>query len=281
MLDPVEPTIPEPVLTEDEEYLKAVVDVYGMPDEGLAGLSPRGKARIIAAMNVGPQYPTRWAAIVDLLSPRQQAKVLECVSASISRGVLPVDYLTSQLEEKAIIWDPIGREYAEEIALFGVIGGEAFAATHFRERFRSYFQVSSYGRPVLDFSKKSKVNPRGREISPDDWVVLEAIELRFAKQMYELIEQGPLLEAYFDARAKKWADLDYIALPFEASNLLSNCISNRTIRSLHGVSIRDGWTVSVQISPGDYLPYDAALEEVRALAQLRDDEISEYIRLIP
>lgn len=272
------PAPPTPVLSADDAYLAAIVEVYGMPTEGLAGLSKRGMGKTIAFLNMAPLYPTRLAAISDRLSGMQRNKLLECVSGMLSRGALPADYLSAPLADKAVLWEPIGREYAEEIVMFGTLGGPQVARQHFRERFLTYFHVERFETPVLDFERQSRWNPVPKAISSVAKADLVEIELRYAKAINSLVSEGGLLDHYFDARALKWANQDFVALPFNATEVLGACVSAQTIRSLNGVAASMGWTVGAEILPGDYPPFDHALEGVRAVVQLRNDELTEYVR---
>ena len=270
------PALPDP----GEAFLNRVIEQLGVPDR-LPNYSPHGQGRWWALKNRGPLYPNRMAAIAERLNGNQRAQLLECVSALMADGSLPGDYLMAPLEEEALIWDPVGRETAERLALYGFGRDEASAKSHFRSRFLEHWHVSQGLQPVLDFERRSKWNPLAKSVSGEALTALREIERGTAIQVRSLILQGPLLESYMDARATKFANQDYVALPFSAAAILQSCGSPEVKQDLNGVGMADGWTVHVEVKPGDYPPYDSAFQEIEGLVQARNDAIASYIQGLP
>ena len=275
------PETRDALLSKDEEFLAKIVAAYGMPEDGMAGLSPRGMGRVIAGRNMKPLYSTRLEAITDRLSAQQAARFLECVSADIAAGRLPSNYMTEPLRDVAVIWDPVGREFAERAVLNGGAGSLVEGKIRMRDRLYMMLRVSPQERSIIDYGAISTLNPEGKMISKVAKSDLAEIELRYARRIVSFIRGGGVVDAYFDARAVKWVSGDYIALPFDAQSTLNRCTSQGVRKSLNGVAMSEGWVVSAEVRPGDSLRYDQEKEHVLSLAHQRDAELKDYISAIP
>lgn len=274
----------EPVeLSEDEAYLQSVIDQVGLPEGFLPDYPPRSLGQTIAALQRAPLYATRLEAVMDRTSYEEMARLMECSSGLIASGTLPPEYWTESLTEKAVIWDPVGREYGENSLLYGPGKTESGARRHYKGLFFKRFGVSErLGRTILDFRKLSKLNPTSKTISEIDEEVLREIELRHAKVIVAALSREDLVENYMDARALKVAAMDYVSLPFSASRLLANCTPPLDKDPIgYSVTTVGGWTVSMGIEPGYHPPYDRALTVARAAVQARSEEIISVIESLP
>ena len=263
-----------------DRFLKQVIDHFGEP-ERLPDFSPHEQGRWLAIKNMAPLYSTRFEAMQDLLSASQQARLMECISVMIGDGSLPFNYLMEPLEEPALIWEPVAQESVANMVLFGLSKNEGGARAVFRDRFLQHWSVDRTLSPTLDFSRRSTLNPEMKAISPDAKAYLRTIEKQYAEQVLDRILHGPIVDAYLDARATKLANHDYIALPFNAVFLLSTCGKGARRRALDGIGAKDGWTVHVEITPGDSAAYDAAFNEIDGIVISRDEQMKAYIRSLP
>ena len=274
----------EPVeLSEDEAYLQSVIDQVGLPEGFLPDYPPRSLGQTIAALQKAPLYATRLEAVMDRTSYEEMARLMEGSSGLIASGTLPPDYWTEPLTEKAVIWDPVGKEYGENQLLYGPGKTESGARRHYKGIFFERFGVSErLGRTRLDFRKLSKLNPTSKTISEIDEGVLREIELRHAEVIVAALSRESLVENYMDARALKVAAMDYVSLPFSASRLLANCPPPLDKDPIgYSVTTVAGWTVSMGIEPGYYPAYDRALVVARAAVQARSEEIIGVIESLP
>lgn len=268
--------VPDP----GEVFLRKVIERFGAP-ERLPDFSPHEQGRWLAIKNKAPLYPSRLAAILDRLKPPDQARLMDCISAMIGDGSLPSDYLTEPLRERALIWDPVAQESVSNMVLFGLSKDLDGARVVFRNRLLEQYGVGRSMTPRINFSSPSKLNPEAKTIPGQMVEYLRSLERECAKAIVEAVDHGPIADFYLDARAAKLADEDFIALPFNAVFLLSSCGEGARRRVIDGVGARDGWTVQVEVKPGDSPAYDLELARIDGILTNRDSQIKAYIQSLP
>ncbi|MDF1799449.1 MAG: hypothetical protein P1V81_09760 [Planctomycetota bacterium] len=280
IVDPVR--APGAERTEGERYLELVVDQLGVPDF-LPDYPPHSLGQYIADIHAAPQYATRMDALADRLSGDELAHILECIGEMMATEELPQDYLSAPLDEKAAIWDPVGRDYAEGVILSPLGASQQAAKRHFLGRLLEVYRLPSQnGQASLDYTVKSKDNPEVKPIPESVEVGLKAIEVSYGDRMRELILGRSLVDEYMLAREVKLAAEDYIALPFNAMPILAGCQS-RSSPGLLGLTVShtSGWSVAMEVKRGDNPLYDALMDELLGLKAARDAELSAMIASLP
>lgn len=267
---------------QSDPFLVKVEEALGPLPQLRPDYDSKGQAVWWATSNQKPQAPTRMQAILEGVPAHLVPKVLDCFNSEISAGSLPSNFLHEPLEEVAVIRDPVAQEWIDDLALYSLGDDHATGQMHFQRVLLSKF--APYLRPPKlcekYYSGINRYNPNGAEITPEAGESLAAIEAEYFPRIKALIQDEAMLEDYLLARELKLAEGDYIAIPFNAVQVLSGCLKveadpSNPIRQTVGATA--GWTVALTIEPGYAPVFDARYAELVALWEQREAELKALI----
>lgn len=134
---------------------------------------------------------------------------------------------------------------------------------------------------IIDYySASRKWNPNFSTIDEPAAKLLSEIEGKHYDKIVKFIYESRLVDEYLTIRELKWAEGDYIALPFNAIPALGACKMGQVgaSRPLHCMlSHVVGWTILVQVEPGVSPQFDGLYQQLESYLDDRTAELESVL----
>lgn len=261
--------------SEEDSILEAVTELYDYePVPSDADFAPLTVATKVARQHATILYATPYEAIQGSLGGARAAEVIACLQGKGSQ-----DPLYSKITTESIPWDPVGRVICECWLAYDSYdptdGKMEFESTLLRRhKVDSPFKVWPGSNPRLSRA----LNPDGKDLTKDDWEIIEFVMEDHRSRIRELILNNGLYEAQLEARLDLIEKGRYEAVPGIAFGTLESCDSRlKDAISLKVFHVIEGWAVYMVAMRGEYPELDRKSGELQDAVDLRDRELRNYI----
>jgi hypothetical protein len=266
-------------LSGDEALLAKVIEQVGGGHEAInyEWMPALAKAQYLAAtVGADPPFATAIEAIYGMLSPSRASQVVGCMEDAVSRGRLPQDHLTRRLTRKSTLWDPIGKGYVEDAIRFSGMSNVSEAENAFTGGLEDDVLV---GRDRKLFFANRALFPKGNTLNEFENAAVNEIFDRTDQPLRDLIRNGGIFEAYFEAVENEILQENYEALPGGVeSHYLDKCRMDEGLERAIDIQVGvSGWSGCLIVYAGKYPELDRLREQVIRLRQERDSELEAYV----